>query len=179
MSRVGKAPIPIPKGVKVELQNGAFHVEGPKGKLSQTLVEGVDVEIEDGEVTVRRRGETGPERARHGLMRALLANAVTGASQGFEKKLQVVGVGYRGEVKGQELHLSLGFSHPVVYAVPAGITVDIDKQNVITVSGADKQRVGQVAAEIRSLRRPDPYKGKGVRYFGETLRLKVGKASGS
>jgi large subunit ribosomal protein L6 len=165
--------------VKVELKDGSFNVEGPKGKLSQTVIDGVDVEIEDGEVRVQRRGESGTDRARHGLMRALLANAVTGASEGFEKKLQLVGVGYRGEVKGQELHLALGYSHPVIFAVPDGITVELDKQNVITVSGADKQQVGQVAAEVRSLRSPDPYKGKGIRYLGETLRLKVGKTSGS
>jgi large subunit ribosomal protein L6 len=165
--------------VKVELKDGTFHVEGPKGKLRQTVIDGVDIDIEDGVVTVRRRGESGSERARHGLMRSLLANAVSGVSEGFEKKLQVVGVGYRGEVKGQELHLALGFSHPVIFAIPTGISVDLDKQNVITVTGADKQRVGQVAAEIRALRSPDPYKGKGIRYVGETLRLKVGKASGS
>ena len=179
MSRVGKAPIPIPSGVKVELKDGALHVEGPKGKLRQTVIDGVDLEIEDGSITVTRRGDSGPDRARHGLMRALFANAVTGASQGFEKKLQIVGVGYRGEVQGKQLNLALGYSHPVVFEIPEGISIEIDKQNVITVSGADKQQVGQVAAEIRSLRRPDPYKGKGVRYVDEVLRLKVGKASGS
>ncbi|HVS62461.1 MAG TPA: 50S ribosomal protein L6 [Thermoanaerobaculia bacterium] len=179
MSRVGKAPIPIPSGVKVELKDGALHVEGPKGKLRQTVIDGVDLEIEDGSITVTRRGESGPDRARHGLMRALFANAVTGASQGFEKKLQIVGVGYRGEVQGKQLTLALGYSHPVVFEIPEGISIEIDKQNVIRVSGADKQQVGQVAAEIRSLRRPDPYKGKGVRYVDEVVRLKVGKASGS
>jgi large subunit ribosomal protein L6 len=179
MSRVGRSPIQIPSGVKVELKNGALHVEGPKGKLSQTVLEGVDLEIADGSITVKRRGDSGPERAKHGLMRALFANAVAGTSQGFEKKLQIVGVGYRGEVQGQKVNLSLGYSHPVVFDVPEGIKVEIDKQNVITVSGADKQQVGQVAAELRSLRRPDAYKGKGIRYADEVLRLKVGKASGS
>lgn len=177
MSRIGKAPIPVPKGVKVELKDGALHVEGPKGKLSQTVLEGVDLEIEDGSITVKRRGDSGPDRARHGLMRALFANAVTGASEGFEKKLQIVGVGYRGEVQGQAVNLALGYSHPVIYDVPQGITVDIDKQNTITVSGADKQQVGQVAAELRALRPPDAYKGKGIRYADEVLRLKVGKAA--
>jgi large subunit ribosomal protein L6 len=165
--------------VKVELKDGALHVEGPKGKLRQTVIDGVDLEIEDGTITVTRRGNSGPDRARHGLMRSLFANAVTGASRGFEKKLQIVGVGYRGEVQGRRLNLSLGYSHPVVFEVPEGISVEIDKQNAITISGADKQQVGQVAAEIRSLRPPDPYKGKGIRYANEVLRLKVGKASGS
>ena len=177
MSRVGKEPITVPSGVKVELRNDVFHVEGPKGKLQQAAVAGVDVEIADGTVTFSRKGDSGPERAKHGLARALLNNAVVGVTEGFKKELEIVGVGYRGEVKGRECHLALGFSHPVVYSVPEGVEVDIDKNNKITVTGADKQRVGQVAAELRGLRKPDAYKGKGIRYSDEQIRLKVGKAA--
>lgn len=179
MSRVGRSSIPIPSAAKVEIQADVFTVAGPKGKLSQRLPPGVEMAVEGGEVRLRRHGDSGPERARHGLMRALLANAVLGVTQGWKKELEVVGVGYRGEVKGGALHLSLGFSHPVVYPVPEGITIEIDRQNKITVSGANRQQVGQVAAELRGLRPPDAYKGKGIRYAGEVLKLKVGKAAAS
>ncbi len=177
MSRVGKEPITIPSGAKIELKDGVFHIEGPKGKLQQAAIDGIDVEVEDGTVQVKRNGDSGPERAKHGLVRALLNNAVIGVTEGFKKELDIVGVGYRGEVKGRECHLALGFSHPVVYAVPEGVDVDIDKNNHITVTGPDKQRVGQVAAELRNLRKPDAYKGKGIRYSDEQIRLKVGKAA--
>jgi large subunit ribosomal protein L6 len=176
MSRIGRKVLQVPKGTKVEVGAGAVTVEGPKGKLQQPLLDGIEVVVDGQTVQVRRSGDAGPERSRHGLVRALLANAVRGVSEGFQKELQVVGVGYRGEVKGRELHLSLGFSHPVIFAIPQGIDVEIDKQNKITVRGADRQRVGQVAAEIRSLRPPDAYKGKGIRYAGETMRLKEGKS---
>ena len=136
----------------------------------------VDVEIADGEVRVSRRTDDREDRARHGLMRALLANAVLGASTGFTRELEINGVGYRAEVKGKEVHLALGYSHPVVYAIPEGIEIEIDKNNRISVRGANKQRVGQVAAEIRALRKPEPYKGKGIKYVEETIRRKVGKA---
>ena len=176
MSRVGNMPIEIPGGSKVELKNGEILVEGPKGKLRQPSHEGIDVEIEGSTITLSRKGKSGTARARHGLARALLANAVRGVTEGFKKELEIVGVGYRAEVSGKQVNFSLGYSHPVKYPIPEGIEVEIDKQNKITVSGADKQKVGQVAAEIRGLRKPDPYKGKGIRYVGEMLRLKVGKA---
>lgn len=176
MSRVGRQPITVPSGTKVELRDGNFVAEGPKGKVSQSVFEGFPVEIDGSEVRVSRPGDEGPHRARHGLLRSLLANAVEGVSNGFHKKLEIVGVGYRAEVKDREVHFALGYSHPVIYSIPPGIDVEIDKQNRVTVTGADRQQVGQVAAEIRRLRRPDPYKGKGIRYADEVIRRKVGKA---
>jgi large subunit ribosomal protein L6 len=179
MSRIGRMPIPVPKGTKVEVRDGTFVAEGPRGKVEQTLFAGFPVEVKDGEVVVARSGDTGPERSRHGLLRALLANAVQGATGGFVKQLDIVGVGYRAEVKGNQVQFALGYSHPVLYAIPEGIKIEVDtKANRVTVSGADRQKVGQVAAEIRGLRRPDPYKGKGIKYTGEVLRRKVGKAGG-
>jgi large subunit ribosomal protein L6 len=179
MSRIGKMPIPVPSGTKVQIQDGIFVAEGPRGKVTQPLFEGYPVKIEDGVVTIERTGETGPERARHGLLRALMANAVQGVSAGFTKQLDIVGVGYRAEVKGPQVQFALGYSHPVLYDIPEGIKIEIEaKANRVTVSGADRQKVGQVAAEIRSLRRPDPYKGKGIKYTNEVLRRKVGKAGG-
>jgi large subunit ribosomal protein L6 len=176
MSRIGKQPIPLPKGVKVKIEGDRFIAEGPKGKVTQPLFAECPVEIEDGEIKVGRLRDSGAARAKHGLSRSLLANAVTGVHVGFTKQLEIVGVGYRGDVKGREVHLALGFSHPIVYQVPEGIEVEIDKANKITVSGADRQAVGQVAAEIRKFRPPDPYKAKGIRYSGEQIRRKVGKA---
>ena len=176
MSRIGKNPIPLPSGTKVAIKDGVFVAEGPNGKVSERLIESVDVEVADGEVRVSRRTDDREDRARHGLMRALLANAVTGASTGFTRELEINGVGYRAEVKGKEVHFALGYSHPVVYAIPEGIEIEVDKNNKISVRGANKQKVGQVAAEIRSLRKPEPYKGKGIKYVEETIRRKVGKA---
>jgi large subunit ribosomal protein L6 len=176
MSRIGKQPIPVPKGAKVALDGRMFRAEGPKGKVAQELVAGIDVKIEDGTVTVQRSSDSGAARAKHGLMRALLANAVQGVSQGWSRELEIQGVGFRAESKGNEVHLALGYSHPVVYRVPAGIKVEVDRNTRIVVSGADRQQVGQVAAEIRKLRRPDVYKGKGIRYKDERLKLKIGKA---
>ncbi len=176
MSRIGKQPIAVPSGVKVKVADGAVFAEGPKGKVTQRIVPGTGVEANDNQLLVTRQNDERETRARHGLMRALLANAVTGVSQGFTKTLDVVGVGYRAEVKGRALHLALGYSHPVVFALPQGVDVAVEKNTRITVTGADRQLVGQVASEIRNLRRPDPYKGKGVRYSDERLRLKVGKA---
>jgi large subunit ribosomal protein L6 len=179
MSRVGRMPIPVPQGTKVELRDGTFVAEGPKGRVEQALFEGYPVEVKDGVIEVQRTGEGGTERSRHGLLRALLANAVQGASAGFTKQLDIVGVGYRAEVKGPQVQFALGYSHPVLYDIPEGIKVEIDtKANRVTVTGADRQKVGQVAAEIRGLRKPDPYKGKGIKYTGEVLRRKVGKAGG-
>ena len=178
MSRIGRQPIPIPKGTRVTIEDGSFLAEGPKGQVRQALLPGFPVEIADDIVTVSRRGDSGDARAKHGLLRALLANAVTGVSEGFTRGLEISGVGYRAEVRGREVHFALGYSHPVVFPIPEGIEVAVDKSNRIMVSGADRQQVGQVAAEIRGLRRPDAYKGKGIRYSNEKLRLKVGKAGG-
>lgn len=178
MSRIGRMPIPVPQGTKVEVRDGLFVAEGPKGRVEQTLFEGYPVEVKDGAVEVSRNGDTGPERSLHGLLRALLANAVQGVSAGFTKQLDIIGVGYRAEVKGPQVQFALGYSHPVLYDIPEGIKVEIDKSNRVTISGADRQKVGQVAAEIRGLRRPDPYKGKGIKYTNEVLRRKVGKAGG-
>ena len=179
MSRIGRMPIPIPQGTKVEVRDGVFMAEGPKGRVEQPIFPGFPVEVKDGEVNVARPSDSGPDRSRHGLLRALLANAVQGASAGFTKQLDIVGVGYRAEVKGNQVQFALGYSHPVLYDIPEGIKIEIDtKANRVTVTGADRQKVGQVAAEIRGLRRPDPYKGKGIKYTGEVLRRKVGKAGG-
>jgi large subunit ribosomal protein L6 len=179
MSRIGKMPIAVPKGTRVELQENRFVAEGPKGRVEQAVFDGFPVKVDDGVVTIGRSGDSGPERSKHGLLRALLANAVQGVSAGFVKQLDIVGVGYRAEVKGSHVQFALGYSHPVLYDIPAGIKIEIEaKINRVTVSGADRQQVGQVAAEIRRLRKPDPYKGKGIKYKDEILRRKVGKAGG-
>src|SRR4029077_19755114 len=179
MSRIGRMPIPVPQGTKVELRDGWFVAEGPKGRVEQSVFAGFPVEVkDDGSIEVARSGDSGPERSKHGLLRALLANAVQGVTSGFSKELDIVGVGYRAEDRGPQVQFPLGYSHPVLFDIPAGIKVEIDRTNKITVSGADRQQVGQVAAEIRGLRRPDPYKGKGIKYTKEILRRKVGKAGG-
>jgi large subunit ribosomal protein L6 len=176
MSRVGRRPIEVPKGVKIVVSDGKFTAEGPKGKVTQALLDGFPVNVENNVVTVSRSGESGPERAKHGLMRALLANAVLGVSEGFSQGLEITGVGYKAELRGSEVHFALGYSHPVVFSVPEGIKIEIDKANKIMVTGADRQLLGQVCAEIRRLRPPDPYKGKGIKFTGEVIRRKVGKA---
>jgi large subunit ribosomal protein L6 len=176
MSRIGKQPISLPSGVTVKVADGAFTVEGPKGKVSQGIAAGIGIEANDNTLQVTRKDDERTTRALHGLTRALLANAVHGVTQGFTKTLEVVGVGFRAEVKGRQLNMALGYSHPVVFDIPAGVDVAVEKNTRITVTGADRQQVGQVASEIRNLRRPDPYKGKGIRYSDERLRLKVGKA---
>ena len=178
MSRIGKMPIQVPNGTNVEIKDGLFTAQGPKGKVAQPLFDGFPIQVDGNTVTISRSGESGPERAKHGLLRALLANAVQGVTAGFSKQLDIVGVGYRAEVKGTFVQFALGYSHPVIYNIPEAIKIEIDKTNRITISGADRQQVGQVAAEIRSLRRPDPYKGKGIKYTKEVLRLKAGKAGG-
>jgi large subunit ribosomal protein L6 len=175
MSRIGKKPIPVPKGVQVNLSDGLVEVKGPKGQLSQSLPPGVSVVLEDGQI-VASVGEAREQRKFHGLGRTLVANAVQGVSEGFKRELDIVGVGYRAEVKGRDVHFALGYSHPVVFPLPQGIDVAIEKQTHVTVTGIDKQLVGQVAANMRSLRKPDPYKQKGVRYTGEVLKKKAGKA---
>jgi large subunit ribosomal protein L6 len=175
MSRIGKKPIPVPKGVQVNLSDGLVEVKGPKGQLSQSLPPGVSVVLEDGQI-VASVGEAREQRKFHGLGRTLVANAVQGVSEGFKRELDIVGVGYRAEVKGRDVHFALGYSHPVIFPLPQGIDVAIEKQTHVTVTGIDKQLVGQVAANMRSLRKPDPYKQKGVRYTGEVLKKKAGKA---
>jgi large subunit ribosomal protein L6 len=177
MSRIGKMPIAVPKGTKVEVKDGWFVAEGPKGKVRQALLDGYPVTVDGSVVTIARSGDSGPERSRHGLLRALLANAVAGVSAGFSKQLDIVGVGYRAELKGNQVQFALGYSHPVLFDIPSGIKIELEgKTNRVTVSGADRQQVGQVAADIRRLRKPDPYKGKGIKYANEILRRKVGKA---
>src|SRR5215467_10321134 len=175
MSRIGKKPITIPKGVTVKVVDGAVEVQGPKGKLRQAHPAGINFALADGQIVASRAAED-PELGKfHGLARSLVANAVSGVTDGFKKELDIVGVGYRAELKGKQVHFALGYSHPVVFDVPTGIDIAVDKQTHITVTGADRQLVGQVAANIRRLRKPDPYKQKGVRYTGEVLKKKVGK----
>lgn len=174
MSRIGNKPIPVPSGVKIGLAPDKVDVQGPKGKLSVPLPLGVKFEQKDGVLTAKR--ETENHRAVHGLARALVANAVKGVTEGFKKELDIVGVGYRAEVKGKAVSFALGKSHPVEFPIPEGIQIAVDKQTHIVVSGADKGQVGQVAADIRSLRPPDPYKQKGIRITGERLKKKAGKA---
>ena len=177
MSRIGRKPIVIAKGVAVSVDGGAVAVNGPKGTLQVQVPEGIAVRVEDGTVQIQRRGDAPRERALHGLVRSLIANAVTGVTEGFTKELEIHGIGYKAQKEGSDIVFSLGFSHPVRFPVPAGIEVSVDaKQTRLSVRGADKQAVGQVAAELRALRPPDVYKGKGVRYTGETVRKKVGKA---
>lgn len=177
MSRIGKLPVPVPTGVTVQVGGGRISVRGPKGALEQAMPAHVQLQSEAGRVVLSRDGEHKQARANHGLARALVRNMVVGVTSGFEKKLEVVGVGYRAELRGKTLVLSLGYSHPVEYPVPNGVAVAVDKAGAITISGIDKQQVGQVAADIRSYRRPDAYKGKGVRYTGEYIRLKTGKSA--
>jgi large subunit ribosomal protein L6 len=174
MSRIGRKPIPVPQGVKIALQGNAVDVQGPKGKLTVAVPHGIKFEQKDGVLTATRLSEE--QRALHGLARALVANAVHGVTTGFKKDLDIVGVGYRAEVKGKSVAFALGKSHPIDFPIPEGIQIAVDKQTHIVVSGADKGRVGQVAADIRALRPPDPYKQKGIRITGERLKKKAGKA---
>jgi len=175
MSRIGKRPVEIPKGVTVECHGHEVHVKGPKGTLAESLPDAVEVEVEGAEVRFRRRDDRTPSRAAHGLARALVANMVRGVTQGFLRELEIQGVGYRAESSGQQLKLSLGYSHPVNVPVPAGLKVSV-QDNRIRIEGSDKGLVGQFAANVRELRPPEPYKGKGIRYVGEHVRRKVGKA---
>jgi large subunit ribosomal protein L6 len=175
MSRIGKKPIAIPKGVSVKVAPDAVEVQGPKGKLRQRLPPGIVFAQEDGSLVAKLQREDAELGKFHGLARSLVANAVAGVTEGFKKELDIVGIGYRAEVKGKQVHFALGYSHPIVFEIPNGIDIAIEKQTHITVTGADRQMVGQVAANIRRLRKPDPYKQKGVRYTGEVLKKKVGK----
>ena len=178
MSRIGKKIIPIPKGVTIKVVDGAVEVQGPKGKLRQPHPSGISFELSDGQLVAKRAGEEPRLRQLHGLSRSLIANAVTGVTDGFKRELDIVGVGYRAELKGKQVIFALGYSHAVVFDIPTGIDIVIDKQTHITVTGIDRQKVGQTAAEIRSLREPDPYKGKGIKYSDEVIRRKAGKAAG-
>lgn len=177
MSRVGRMPIEIPKGVKVQVVDDVFTAEGPKGKVSQKLLPGFPVKVEGGIIRVERTSDEGPERAKHGLLRALLANAVSGVANGFSRALDIVGVGYKAEIRGDVIHFALGYSHPIEYPVPTGVKVELDaKANRLTFSSADRQLLGQVCAEVKRLRVPDPYKAKGIKFSDEVIRRKVGKA---
>ena len=175
MSRIGKQPIAIPAKVKVEVKGQTVHIEGPKGKLDWELPRRTSLKVQDGKVVVSRQGDDAQAKALHGLSRALVNNMVKGVSEGYSKKLELVGVGYRAALQGKDLNLTLGFSHPVVFKAPEGITIEVPVQTEIFVKGADKQRVGEVAAKIRAFRPPEPYKGKGVRYSGEHITLKEAK----
>ena len=177
MSRIGKQPIPVPSGVEVKIDGSTVSVKGPKGELSRTFSDVLTISMEDGAVLVTRPDDGREARSLHGLTRTLISNMVVGVSEGYSKNLEIVGVGYRATMKGSDLELALGFSHPVVVTPEPGITFEVPAPTKITVRGIDKQRVGQVAADIRKWRKPEPYKGKGVRYEGEYVRRKLGKAA--
>jgi large subunit ribosomal protein L6 len=179
VSRIGNAPIAIPKGVEVEADQEVVRVKGPKGQLSSRIPLGITVAVTEGEVRFARSSEEPRQRALHGLLRSLVANSVEGVTKGFSKDLEIVGVGYKAEVKGKTVVFSLGYSHPIPFPIPEGISVTLDaKAGKLTLSGSDRQKVGQTAAEIRKLRIPDPYKAKGIKYANEVIRRKVGKAGG-
>jgi len=179
MSRIGKQPIKIPQGVKVSVDGLTVRAEGPKGKLAQPVPAGLTPKMHDGTVVIERGSDERQVRALHGLARALVANMVHGVKDGFERKLEIIGIGYRAQMQGKAIQLALGYSHPIVFPLPEGITAEIDKQTAITLRGADKALLGQTAARLRALRKPDPYKGKGIRYAGEVVRRKVGKKAGA
>ena len=175
MSRIGRAPIPIPDGVTIDITGQTVTVKGPKGELTHTVVEPIRIAQEDGQLVVTRPTDRGPHRALHGLSRSLVANLVTGVSAGFERRLEIQGVGYRAQMRGQALELAVGYSHPVTIDPPDGIQFEVPAPTQVVVRGIDKQLVGEIAAQVRGVRPPEPYKGKGVRYAGEAVRRKVGK----
>ena len=175
MSRIGRAPIAVTSGVKIAVDTRGVSVQGPKGTLVQRLPEGISAELGGDKLVLKRRNDSKEQRALHGLARALVHNAVTGVTKGFSKDLEIQGVGYRAQVTGKAISLNLGFTHPIEFPIPDGISIAVDKQTRLTVSGIDRQRVGQVAADLRALRPPDVYKGKGVRYVNEVVRKKAGK----
>ncbi len=177
MSRIGKLPIPLEKGVKAQLAGDLLKVEGPKGKLEMKLPAGFAVEMKDSRIEVKRPGDSQRERALHGLVRKLIANMAEGVGKGFTRVLEINGVGYRAEVRGSNIHLSIGYSHPIVYQLPPGVTAKVDRQVTITLESADRQLIGSVAAQVRELRPPEPYKGKGIKYATEKIRRKAGKAA--
>jgi large subunit ribosomal protein L6 len=176
MSRIGKQPIPIPQGVSVDLKGESVQVKGPQGTLSERLPAAIEVRVEEGQVLLRRPDDRKQNRALHGLARALVANMVKGVTEQFTKDLEIQGVGYRADAQGRKLVLNVGYSHPVEMEVPEGLEVSVDRNVVIKIQGASRQQVGQFAADVRSVRPPEPYKGKGIRYLGEHVRRKVGKA---
>jgi large subunit ribosomal protein L6 len=177
MSRIGRLPVALDKGVKAALAGGMLKVEGPKGKLELAVAPGIALEISDAAIVVKRAGDSGAERARHGLFRKLVANMAEGVSKGFTRVLEINGVGYRAEVKGSAINMTLGYSHPIVYQLPPTVSAKVEKQVVLTLESADRQLLGLVAAQIRELRPPEPYKGKGIKYATETIRRKAGKAA--
>ncbi|MDA8168602.1 MAG: 50S ribosomal protein L6 [Nitrospiraceae bacterium] len=176
MSRIGKKPIDVPKGVNIKISGRSVSVKGPKGELSWELPGRMEIKEADGRLVIERPDDSRQNKALHGLSRSLVSNMVTGVSQGYTKAMEIVGVGYRAQVQGGKIVFSLGYSHPVEYALPAGISAEVDKkQTALTLTGIDKQKLGQVAADIKALRSPDAYKGKGIRYAGERIKLKAGK----
>ncbi len=175
MSRIGKVPIPIPKDVKVKRTDSILEAVGPTGRLTHRIPPEIQISIEPEQIVVKRPNDHRTTRCLHGLTRALIANMITGVTQGFEKRLEIQGIGYRADLQGNVLRLTLGFSHPVLFPLPEGVKVEVERQTSIKVKGIDKQLVGSVAAQIRSLKPPEPYKGKGIRYVGEYVKLKVGK----
>jgi large subunit ribosomal protein L6 len=177
MSRIGRLPITLDQSVKATVSGETLKVEGPKGKLEIKLHPGFTVEIKDSQIVVKRPGDTSDDRAVHGLMRKLIANMVEGVGKGFTRVLEINGVGYRAEAKGQQVNLTLGYSHPIVYQLPPGVTAKVEKQVTVTLESADRQLLGTVAAQIRELRPPEPYKGKGIKYANEIIRRKAGKAA--
>jgi large subunit ribosomal protein L6 len=179
MSRIGNKPIPVPQGVKVAVDGQTVKAEGPKGKLSQTVHDALSVALNQNVLTVGRSSDQRQVRALHGLMRSLLANMVHGVKDGFERKLEIVGIGYRCQVQGKNLQLALGYSHPIIFPLPDGVQAEVERQVSITLKGADKALLGQTAAKLRALRKPDPYKGKGIKYADEHIRRKVGKKAGA
>lgn len=179
MSRIGKLPVTIPSGVKVAVQTDSVRIEGPKGKLQTSVPDGVQVKVDGNVVRIERQSDDRKSRGLHGLTRKLIANMAQGVSQGFTRVLDINGVGYRAEVRGQEIHMTLGYSHPVVFPLPTGVSASVERQVIVTLSSADRQLLGETAAKIRSLRPPEPYKGKGIKYREETIKRKAGKAVGS
>jgi len=179
LSRIGKLPIAIPSGVKVAVDAGSVHVEGPRGKLQTAIPAGVKIKVDGNLVRVERESDERKFRALHGLTRKLIANMAQGVSQGFTRVLEINGVGYRAEVKGKEIHMTLGYSHPVVFPLPDGVTATVERQVIITLISADRHLLGEIAAKIRGLRPPEPYKGKGIKYREEFIKRKAGKAVGS
>jgi large subunit ribosomal protein L6 len=179
MSRIGKQPIAIPPGVKVQIDGDVILAEGPKGKLAQPVPAGMAAKIDSNNLVITRDSDHRTARALHGLTRALVANMVTGVKDGFERKLEIVGIGYRAQLQGRNIQLALGYSHPVIFPLPETITAEIDRQVVITLRGPDKALLGETAAKLRTLRKPDPYKGKGIKYSDEVIRRKVGKKAGA
>ena len=176
MSRIGKNPVTVPKEVKVEINERVISVEGPKGKLTREIPRGLSVEHKEGKIFVTRSSDTKFTKALHGLTRVLIANMIKGVIEGYSKQLEIVGVGFRAEVKGDKLTMQLGFSHPVNFPIPKNIKIETPKQTQIVVSGIDKEKVGEIASEIRRIFPPEPYKGKGIRYAGEFVKKKIGKA---